>query len=147
MLDPAAALAKAAAPGEAITYTIAFSNAGMLCEDGKCKTFDAGADGYVRGEGVGALLLKPLERAQADGDHIHALIRGSAENHGGHAASMISPNPRAQADVLVRAEGYGSGGDNRMPALDPGFCPGQDSLSLFDYSVMTLIFFYFTFVL
>ncbi len=92
---------------------IAFSNAGMLSDDGRCKTFDRRANGYVRAEGVGVVLLKPLSRALADGDHIHALIIGSAENHGGHAASPTAPNPAAQADVIVRAcERAGVGPDS-----------------------------------
>ncbi|MDG4752671.1 SDR family NAD(P)-dependent oxidoreductase [Micromonospora sp. WMMD718] len=81
----------------------AFGNSGMLAPDGRCKSFDARADGYVRGEGVGALVLKPLSRALADGDHVHAVIAGTAVNHGGHATSLTAPNPAAQADVLVRA--------------------------------------------
>ena len=79
------------------------SGAGMLSPDGRCKTFDRRADGYGRGEGVAAILLKPLSRAQADGDHIYGLIRGSAENHGGRATSPTAPNPSAQADLLVAA--------------------------------------------
>jgi len=82
---------------------IAFNKAGMLSPDGRCKTFDARADGYVRGEGVGAVLLKPLDRAERDGDTIHAIIRGSAVNHGGYVNTLTSPNPAAQADVIVRA--------------------------------------------
>ncbi|MCP4992737.1 MAG: SDR family NAD(P)-dependent oxidoreductase, partial [Gammaproteobacteria bacterium] len=82
---------------------IAFSKAGMLAEDGRCKTFDQRANGYVRAEGMGAIFLKPLSQAQADGDYIYALIRGTAENHGGKAASLTAPNPKAQADLLVRA--------------------------------------------
>ena len=82
---------------------ISFNKAGMLCEDGRCKTFDKQANGYVRGEGAGALLLKPLARALADGDPIHGLVRGSAVNHGGHANSLTAPNAPAQADVIERA--------------------------------------------
>ncbi|WP_371658315.1 SDR family NAD(P)-dependent oxidoreductase [Streptomyces sp. NBC_00280] len=82
----------------------AFSRSGMLASDGRCKTFDHRADGYVRGEGVGAVLLKPLSRAQADGDHIHALITGTATNHGGRAASLTAPNPEAQAEVISLAQ-------------------------------------------
>ena len=82
---------------------IALSKAGMLSPDGKCKTFDAAANGYVRGEGVGALYLKPLSRAVADGDTIHALIRSTAVNHGGRVTSITAPNPNAQADLLVDA--------------------------------------------
>ena len=80
---------------------ISFSKAGMLCEDGRCKTFAASANGYVRGEGVGMLVLKKLDLAEQDGDHIYAVIRSSAENHGGHASSLTAPNPRAQADLLI----------------------------------------------
>ncbi|MGL5079465.1 MAG: type I polyketide synthase, partial [Waterburya sp.] len=85
------------------TPFIATSKAGMLCEDGRCKTFDKRANGYVRGEGVGAVWLKPLSQAVADGDYIHGVIRGTAANHGGAANSLTSPNPEAQADVLVQA--------------------------------------------
>ncbi|MCP4701434.1 MAG: SDR family NAD(P)-dependent oxidoreductase, partial [Gammaproteobacteria bacterium] len=83
--------------------TIAFSKAGMLSADGRCKTFDNSANGYVRGEGAGAIVLKPLSQAQADGDPIIAVIRGSAENHGGHASSLTAPNPSAQAAVIKKA--------------------------------------------
>ena len=82
---------------------LAFSQAGMLAEDGRCKTFDKRANGYVRAEGVGAIFLKPLAQAEADGDHIYAVIRGTAENHGGQATSLTAPNPKAQADLLVSA--------------------------------------------
>jgi len=85
------------------TVTISFDKAGMLSPDGRCKTFDRRADGYVRGEGVGALLLKPLTRAREDGDHIYAVIRATAENHGGHATSLTAPNPKAQAQLLISA--------------------------------------------
>lgn len=83
--------------------TLSFSNAGMLSEDGRCKSFDQGANGYVRGEGVGIVILKTLNKAQQDGDHIYAVIRGSAENHGGKANTFTSPNPLAQKDLLVEA--------------------------------------------
>ncbi|MBL8214817.1 MAG: SDR family NAD(P)-dependent oxidoreductase, partial [Bryobacterales bacterium] len=82
---------------------IGASRAGMLSEDGRCRTFDASANGYGRGEGVAALLLKPLDKALADGDHIYCLIRGSAENHGGKAASPTAPNSVAQQALLVDA--------------------------------------------
>jgi len=75
----------------------------MLSEDGRCKTFDQAANGYVRGEGVGIVILKSLSKAQADGDQIHAIIRSSAENHGGKANTLTSPNPKAQKDLLVKA--------------------------------------------
>ena len=79
---------------------LAFGKAGMLCEDGRCKTFDVRADGYVRGEGVGAILLKPLSRAQRDGDRIYAVILGTGENHGGRVQSLTVPNPNAQGELL-----------------------------------------------
>ena len=82
---------------------ISFNKAGMLCKDGRCKTFSAQADGYVRGEGVGMLLLKRLKLAEDAGDHIYAVIRGSAENHGGRASSLTAPNPKAQSELLKAA--------------------------------------------
>ncbi|MFF0487657.1 ACP S-malonyltransferase [Nocardia sp. NPDC004068] len=82
---------------------ISFARAGMLSPTGRCRTFDAAADGYVRAEGVGALLLKPLSAAVRDGDHIHAVIRGSAVNHGGRVNTLTTPNPNAQADLIVAA--------------------------------------------
>ncbi|AZS14161.1 type I polyketide synthase [Paenibacillus lutimineralis] len=82
---------------------IAGSSLGMLSKDGKCKTFDKSADGYVRGEGAGALLLKPLSAAIRDKDYIHGVIRGTAVNHGGKSNSITSPNAKSQADVIVQA--------------------------------------------
>jgi polyketide synthase PksN len=81
----------------------ALNAAGMLSPAGRCRSFDADADGYVRGEGAGALLLKPLARAVADGDHIYAVIRGTAVNHGGKANSLTAPNANAQAGLLLEA--------------------------------------------
>ncbi|WP_217143031.1 non-ribosomal peptide synthetase [Streptomyces sp. AC627_RSS907] len=77
--------------------------AGMLSADGRCKTFDERADGYGRGEGVVLLALKLLERAVVDGDPVHGVLIGSAENHGGHTHSLTVPNPQAQRDVLLAA--------------------------------------------
>lgn len=82
---------------------IAGSSLGMLSKDGKCKTFDKNADGYVRGRGAAALLLKPLSAAIRDKDYIHGVIRGTAVNHGGKSNSITSPNAKAQADVIVQA--------------------------------------------
>jgi len=82
---------------------IAYSKAGMLSPDGRCKTFSSRANGYVRGEGVGMLFLKKLRDAEAAGDHIWGVIRGSSENHGGRANSLTAPNPKAQAELLKRA--------------------------------------------
>ncbi|HEX2924898.1 MAG TPA: SDR family NAD(P)-dependent oxidoreductase, partial [Ruminiclostridium sp.] len=82
---------------------ISFGKAGMLSPDGKCKTFDKSANGYVRGEGGGVVLLKPLKKAIQDRDHIYGVIRGSAVNHGGKTNSITSPNPNAQAEVIYEA--------------------------------------------
>ncbi|ASP22068.1 phenolphthiocerol synthesis polyketide synthase type I Pks15/1 [Antarctobacter heliothermus] len=79
-----------------------FDRAGMLAGDGRCKTFDAAADGYVRGEGCVVLALRRLEDAQADGDRILAVIRGSAVNQDGRSNGLTAPNGRAQ-EVLIRA--------------------------------------------
>ncbi|MGE0415883.1 MAG: SDR family NAD(P)-dependent oxidoreductase, partial [Acetobacteraceae bacterium] len=76
---------------------------GVVSPDGRCHSFDARANGYVKGEGVGVVLLKPLAKALADGDVIHAVIRGSAENHGGHAHSLTAPNGTAQAALIATA--------------------------------------------
>ncbi|AZE49482.1 Polyketide synthase [Pseudomonas chlororaphis] len=83
--------------------TLSFSDAGMLSDDGRCMTFSDKANGYVRGEGAGAVLLKPLHKAIADGDVIHGVIRATAENHGGRATSPTAPNPLAQSMLLVDA--------------------------------------------
>ena len=85
------------------TLFIEYNKAGMLSEDGRCKTFDKTANGYVRGEGVGAILLKPLNKAIADGDTIYGVIKGTATNHGGRVNSLTVPNPNAQADVITQA--------------------------------------------
>lgn len=82
---------------------VGFSKAGMLSPEGLCKPFSASADGYARGEGVGLVFLKPLKDAERDGDRVLAVIRSSAENHGGHAASLTAPNPKAQAELLRTA--------------------------------------------
>jgi len=91
---------------------ISFSKAGMLSDDGRCKTFSDAANGYGRGEGVGILLLKRLSAAERDGDHIYGVLRGSAENHGGRASSLTAPNPSAQAEVIKDAH-FAAGIDPR----------------------------------
>ncbi len=82
---------------------ISFGMAGMLSSEGKCKTFDKSANGYVRGEGSGAIFLKPLDKAEADRDHIYAVIKATTENHGGKVTMLTAPNPVAQTDLLVEA--------------------------------------------
>ncbi|MGQ4807007.1 hypothetical protein NKDENANG_00345 [Candidatus Entotheonellaceae bacterium PAL068K] len=82
---------------------VALCQAGVLAVDGRCKTFDAAADGYGRGEGCGVLVLKRLSDAVADGDHILALIRGSAVNQDGPSGGFTVPNGAAQQDLIRRA--------------------------------------------
>lgn len=85
------------------TRHISFSKMGMLSPTGTCKTFDERADGYVRGEGAALLLLKPLDKALADGDSVYGVIKGSAVNHCGDTYTLTYPSPRAQAEVIVAA--------------------------------------------
>ena len=79
---------------------IQMSQQGMLSPTGQCRTFSSDADGYVRGEGSGVVLLKPLAKAIEDGDRIYGVIKGSAINHGGKARTITSPNVYAQAQVI-----------------------------------------------
>jgi acyl transferase domain-containing protein/acyl-CoA synthetase (AMP-forming)/AMP-acid ligase II/pimeloyl-ACP methyl ester carboxylesterase len=83
--------------------TQTFSLAGMMAEDGRCKTFDAAADGYVRGEGCGVVILKRLADAQQDGDRILAVIKGSAINQDGKSNGLTAPNGLAQQAVIRQA--------------------------------------------
>ncbi|WP_437094841.1 SDR family NAD(P)-dependent oxidoreductase [Streptomyces sp. enrichment culture] len=85
-------------------YKYVFLSQGrFLSADGRCRAFGAGGTGYVPGEGVGAVLLKPLSAALRDGDHIHGVIRGHAVNHGGRTNGYTVPSPKAQADTVERA--------------------------------------------
>jgi acyl transferase domain-containing protein/NAD(P)-dependent dehydrogenase (short-subunit alcohol dehydrogenase family)/aryl carrier-like protein len=79
---------------------IGFSRLGMLSPDGRCKAFDAEANGFVRGEGAGMVLLKPLAQARADGDRIYAVIRGAAVNQDGRTPGMTVPSQDAQEALL-----------------------------------------------
>jgi len=83
--------------------TIAFSKLQMMAADGRCKTFDSRADGYVRGEGCGLVALKRLEDALADGDAIRAVIRGSAVNQDGRTNGLTAPNGLSQQQVITKA--------------------------------------------
>jgi acyl transferase domain-containing protein/acyl-CoA synthetase (AMP-forming)/AMP-acid ligase II/acyl carrier protein/alpha/beta superfamily hydrolase len=83
--------------------TQTFTQAGMMSPDGRCKTFDEGADGYVRGEGCGVVILKRLSDAQRDGDRILAVIRGSAINQDGRSNGLTAPNGLAQQAVIRQA--------------------------------------------
>ncbi|QCW26359.1 methyltransferase [Lysobacter enzymogenes] len=75
----------------------------FLSTSGRCMSFGEGGDGFVPGEGVGVLILKPLARAVADGDPIHAVIRATAINHGGKAKGYTAPNPAAQRELVKTA--------------------------------------------
>ncbi|MFF2307920.1 amino acid adenylation domain-containing protein [Streptomyces sp. NPDC058128] len=84
--------------------TRSFTRNGMLSPQGACRAFDDAADGYVRGEGAGALILKRLSDAERDGDPVLAVIRGTAVNHtGGSAGFLTAPSRPAQEAVLRRA--------------------------------------------
>ncbi len=83
--------------------SIAFSQAGMLAPDGRCKTFDASANGYVRSEGCGMVILKRLCDAQRDEDNILAVIRGSAVNQDGRSNGLTAPNKFSQQAVICQA--------------------------------------------
>ncbi|MEX1364910.1 MAG: acyltransferase domain-containing protein, partial [Nannocystaceae bacterium] len=82
---------------------VGLSKFGGLSVGSMCRAFDAEADGFVRGEGGGTVVLKRLSRAIADGDRVYAVIRGSAINNDGASNGLTAPNPAAQQDVLERA--------------------------------------------
>src|SRR6267154_4591424 len=92
---------------------IGFSQASMLSPEGRCKAFDASANGFVRGEGAGMLLLKRLSRAIADGDPIHGVIIGTALNQDGHTNGISLPSAEAQARLVIEA------------CIDAGVAPSQ----------------------
>ncbi|WP_082207251.1 beta-ketoacyl synthase N-terminal-like domain-containing protein [Corallococcus macrosporus] len=82
--------------------SIMLSQAGVFSERGQCRTLDAQADGYVRGEGAGVVVLKPLSKV-LPGDRVYAVIRGSAVNHNGRNEWIMAPSASAQADVIRQA--------------------------------------------
>ena len=82
---------------------IALSKWSALSPQGRCKTFDAGADGFVRGEGCGVVVLKRLSDAMRDGDRVLAVVRGSAVNQDGRSSGLTAPNVLAQRDVITDA--------------------------------------------
>src|SRR5580698_3155715 len=83
--------------------TVTLSQAGMLAGDGRCKTFSESADGFVRSEGCGILVLKRLADARADGDRVLGLIRGSAINHDGRSSGLTAPSGPSQEAVIKAA--------------------------------------------
>ncbi|HEX4386842.1 MAG TPA: acyltransferase domain-containing protein, partial [Myxococcales bacterium] len=83
--------------------TVAMTKFGAMAPDGRSKAFDARANGYVRGEGGGVLVLKRLADAQADGDRIYCVVRGSAVNNDGFSNGLTAPSPSAQRAVLAEA--------------------------------------------
>ncbi|KAM3115388.1 beta-ketoacyl synthase N-terminal-like domain-containing protein [Phormidesmis sp. 146-33] len=83
--------------------TIAFSQSQMMSKEGRCKTFDASADGYVRGEGCGVVVLKRLSDALQDGSQILAIVRGSAINQDGRSNGITAPNGLSQQAVIRQA--------------------------------------------
>ena len=85
-------------PNKYITYGLL----DMYSSDGRCRTFGSGGDGYVSGEGVGAVVLKPLALAIQDRDHIYAVIKGSTINHVGKVSGISVPNPVAQGDMILQ---------------------------------------------
>lgn len=125
--------------------TIIFSQARMMSPTGRCKTFDSSADGYVRGEGCGMIVLKRLSDAIGNGDQILAVIKASAVNQDGHSNGLTAPNPIAQQAVIQTAlekanvkpeqinyiEAHGTGtslGDPiEVKALSEVFCKGRNS--------------------
>ncbi|MBB1242431.1 SDR family NAD(P)-dependent oxidoreductase [Streptomyces durbertensis] len=123
---------------------VMFSHANMLAPDGQCKTFDEAADGYVRAEGCGIIVLKRLTDAVRDGDRVLAVVRGTAVGQDGDSAGLTVPNGVAQEEVMRRAmaaallgpadiqyvEAHGTGtplGDPiELGAINDAFAPGHD---------------------
>jgi myxalamid-type polyketide synthase MxaE and MxaD len=85
------------------TIGLSYSESGLLSPDGRCKPFDHRANGIVRSEGAGVVVLKPLERALADGDRVYAVVAGSAVNHDGRTNGLTAPNRFAQESLLQSA--------------------------------------------
>ena len=100
---------------------ISLSKWGMIAPDGRCKTFDARADGYGRGEGCGVVVLKRLADAERDGDRIRAIVRGTAVNQDGRSSTLTAPNVLSQQAVVraaLETAGCAAGCDVRRGARD-----------------------------
>ncbi len=122
---------------------VGLSAARMLSRDGRCRSFGAGGDGFVPGEGVAAILLKPLSRAVADNDRIHAVIRSSHINHGGRTNGYTVPSPQAQAD-LVRAALLKAGIDARRVGYIEAHGTGTELGDPIEVAGLTSAFRHFT---
>ena len=92
----------------------------MLAVGDRCRSYGAGDDGFIPGEGVGTLILKPLHAAERDGDHIYGVVRGSAFDHCGRSNGYATPNPNAQAQVISQALAQGD-----IPARSISFIEGH----------------------
>ncbi|MFD8694715.1 type I polyketide synthase [Kitasatospora purpeofusca] len=90
----------------------------MLADDGRCKTFDAAANGFVRSEGCGVVVLKRLSDARRDGDRVLAVIRGSAVNQDGRSSGLTAPNGAAQREVFRRALAAAGVGPDRVGYIE-----------------------------
>ncbi|MBC6366466.1 type I polyketide synthase [Algoriphagus sp. AK58] len=99
-------------------HSIAFTKAGVLASDGRCKTFDANADGYVRGEGGGVVVLKKLSDALEEGDQILALIAGSAVAQDGRTNGLMAPNRESQEALLREAYRVAGVSPNRVQYVE-----------------------------
>ena len=82
------------------TIFVTMTDFGMLSTDGRCRHFDAAASGYVRGDGICAIVLKKQRAAEMNGDTIRAIVRGSGINHDGTKEGLTLPNPKALADLV-----------------------------------------------
>ncbi len=92
--------------------TISMSKFGAMAPDGRSKAFDARANGYVRGEGAGVVVLKPLSAALADGDFLYCVIKAAGINNDGYSNGLTAPNPEAQAAMLREAYARAGVGHN-----------------------------------
>lgn len=100
------------------TTTKRLKGTGFLSTSDRCRIFDTNADGYVRGEGAGVVILKPLEVAVEDSDRIYATIQGSALNHNGRGNGLTGPNPKAQKDLIQRAYQQADIAPNRVQYVE-----------------------------
>ena len=95
------------------TTTIAMTQEGILSPEGSCKTFDAGADGFARGEAISAVFIKRLDQAILDRSPIRAIIRNTATNSDGKSAGLMTPNGKSHEALM------------RKVYLDAGLDPGD----------------------